>query len=163
MKARLQMIQKKGAIDIFEKAILAIKDKKYDEAQKYFEILENDYPEELALKERLKVYKKLIELKTNPPKIDYSKYDSETLFQLGVHYYNQSKVEEALNLFFEASEKDPKNAKIYYNIACIYAKWGNIEEAKKYLLIAIESNPNLKEYAKDDDDLKNIVSQISFK
>jgi tetratricopeptide (TPR) repeat protein len=51
----------------------------------------------------------------------------------------------------------------YYNLACLYSQEGDILHALDYLKKAAQINNDVKNWAKDDRDLKNVRESAGFK
>lgn len=51
----------------------------------------------------------------------------------------------------------------YYGIASIYGRKGDIENTIKYLKLAIDINPSVKNAAKDEEDFDNVQENMEFK
>lgn len=51
----------------------------------------------------------------------------------------------------------------YYGIASIYGRKGDIENTIKYLKLAIDINPNIKNAAKNEEDFDNVQESEKFK
>ena len=50
----------------------------------------------------------------------------------------------------------------YYGIASIYGRKGDIENTIKYLKLAIDINPNIKNAAKNEEDFDNVQDSMEF-
>ena len=63
---------------------------------------------------------------------------------LGIVYAMQKKYPEAVKIYTEAINLNPKEANNYLNLGITYQNMGNMEEGQKYLNKAFELNPALK-------------------
>lgn len=73
--------------------------------------------------------------------------------------------QEAIPKYEQAIELNPSNASAYYNLACNYPLLNNAKESAKYLQLAIEKQPNIKDYltmAKTDSDFNAIRHSLEF-
>ena len=66
-----------------------------------------------------------------------------------------------LNKGIKKSEDNLAN--LYYNRACSYIKMGIINLAIRDLNESVEINPDISEYAKNDEDFKQIRNSKEFK
>jgi tetratricopeptide (TPR) repeat protein len=85
------------------------------------------------------------------------------LNNLGVIYMSQKRNEEAKNIFSKAIDLKADYVDPYYNLACLYSQSGNIPESLEYLKRAISINIDVKNWAKNDKDLKNVRISAAYK
>lgn len=61
----------------------------------------------------------------------------------------------------DALQSFPNAALLHYNLSCAYALTNKTIESKNSLSKAVELNPDLQEYAQNEDALKGIITQLS--
>ena len=82
---------------------------------------------------------------------------AEAHTNLGYALLVLGKQDEAIKHCLEAIRIDPeKSINAFYNLACIYAKKGNVKESVRWLKTSIEKGFNDWDALKTDEDLKNI-------
>jgi tetratricopeptide (TPR) repeat protein len=84
------------------------------------------------------------------------------LNNLGVIYMGRKKSNDAADMFKKAIDLKPDYVDPYYNLACLYSLSGNISKSLYYLKMAVSINNNVKNWAKDDKDLKNVRGSAEF-
>lgn len=84
------------------------------------------------------------------------------LNNLGVIYMSRGRNKNAEVLFKRAISLRSDYVNPYYNLACLYSQEGNIPRALDYLKKAAQINNDVKNWAKDDRDLKNIRESADF-
>jgi tetratricopeptide (TPR) repeat protein len=88
---------------------------------------------------------------------------SGALNNLGIIYMNQNRNAEAVRLFKEATAIKDGSADPHYNLACIYARMNDLSTSIQYLKTAVELNPMVKSWAREDKDLSNLKGSPEFK
>ena len=87
---------------------------------------------------------------------------SEGYVGLGVTFFVRDRFDEALEQYKKALEANPGNPDPYYNMACVYSVKGDVEQALRYLRIALLNGfVQLKTIAADPD-LKNLAGNPAF-
>jgi tetratricopeptide (TPR) repeat protein len=81
---------------------------------------------------------------------------------LGVIYMNQKNYKAAEKLFKEALVIKPKYVDVHYNLACLYAQKKEYARSFHYLKTAIGINPEVRNWAKNDNDLKELSKYPDF-
>lgn len=69
--------------------------------------------------------------------------DPEIYFEKGRLYYNQGKINMAIDNFLESIKLDPGHYEALYGLAVAYESIGDAQEAQRYLQKALKINPNL--------------------
>ncbi len=82
---------------------------------------------------------------------------------LGVIYMGQNRHAEAISLFERALRQKRQYADPYYNLACLHAQRGDAGRALENLKSAIDIDPKVVEWARQDRDLANIRSTEAFR
>jgi len=69
-------------------------------------------------------------------------------------------IEAAKEILLNAESKFPKEAIIFYNLACYECQLGQIEASKNYLKQAFKIDLNWRKAALDDEDLKPLWNDL---
>ena len=85
------------------------------------------------------------------------------LNNLGVIYMSRGRNKNAEIMFKRAISLRNDYVNPYYNLACLYSQEGNIPHAFDYLKKAAQINNDVKNWAKDDRDLKNVRESAEFR
>jgi len=94
-------------------------------------------------------------LKLNP-NYGYGRFNKALANELFGHY------DEAIRCYKKAIDVE-KFEWSYYGIASIYGRYGDVTNTIKYLKLAIDINPNIKDEAKDEADFDNVRKSAEFK
>ncbi|MDP2853175.1 MAG: tetratricopeptide repeat protein [Smithellaceae bacterium] len=105
------------------------------------------------LEEAKALYKKVI--KADPRHVS-------ALNNLGVIFMNQKMYKQAVGSFNEALHVRSNYVDAHYNLACLYAQKNDTKQSLLYLKSAIDINPEAKQWAAQDDDLKVLVDLPEF-
>ncbi|MBZ9634923.1 tetratricopeptide repeat protein [Clostridium sp. FP1] len=90
------------------------------------------------------------------PDYGYARFNKALANELYGHY------DEAIKCYKSALEVE-KFEWSYYGIASIYGRKGDIENTIKYLKLAIDINPNVKNSARNEEDFDNVQDSMEFK
>jgi len=82
--------------------------------------------------------------------------DSGVLLKLAMHYVAIGDNEKALEALYKLIKLKPDNPDLYYNVACIYARQGKLEEAIKWLKMSLNKGFRNWDLLRNDMDLENI-------
>ena len=85
------------------------------------------------------------------------------LNNLGVIYMSQRGNKKAEVMFKRAISLKGDYANPYYNLACLYSQKGNIPGSLDYLKKAARINNDVKNWVKDDRDLRNVRESADFR
>jgi len=94
-------------------------------------------------------------------KID--QYNLQAFNNLGVIYMGEKKYKRAIMRFHDAIKIKPDYPDAHYNLACLYAQKNDVPQSLFYLKNAIEFNPEVRKWAKNDGDLKALANLPEFK
>jgi tetratricopeptide (TPR) repeat protein len=94
-------------------------------------------------------------LKLNP-NYGYARFNKALANELYRHY------DEAIEWYKKALEVE-KFEWSYYGIASVYGRKSDVENTVKYLKLAIDINPNIKNEAKNEEDFDNVRERKEFK
>jgi tetratricopeptide (TPR) repeat protein len=106
------------------------------------------------LEEAKKLYRKIVEI---------DKYNVRAFNNLGVIYMGEKNYKRAIMRFNNALDIKHNYVDAHYNLACLYAQVNDVPQSLFYLKNAIEFNPEVKKWAKNDDDLKAMANLPEFK
>ncbi|MCB2308103.1 hypothetical protein LGL08_07960 [Clostridium estertheticum] len=90
------------------------------------------------------------------PNYGYARFNKALAYELYGYYAEAIK-------WYENDLKVEKSEWTYYGIASIYGRKGDINNTVKYLKLAIDINPNIKNEAKNEKDFKNVKQYKQFK
>ncbi len=82
---------------------------------------------------------------------------------IGVIYMTQGRKDEAIGMFNYAITLKDTDVDAYYNLACLYARTNDREQSLQFLKKAAAMNPDVKRWAKEDQDLKGLKALAEFK
>ncbi len=85
-----------------------------------------------------------------------------SLNDIGVLYIHDGKYEKAVIYLEKAARLKPKYADPYYNLACAYSLQNMREKGMAYLIKAVETDKNVREWIKEDRDLINLRELPEF-
>ena len=101
-------------------------------------------------------YEKAVKAFKKAIKID--KRCADCYMDMGIALKELGRYDEALKAYEKAVEIDPSQKAIFlYNKACLYASKGEIQKAKDLLKETFRLDPSLKEYAKSDPDVMELL------
>ena len=106
------------------------------------------------LEEAKKLYRKVV-------KID--QYNVQAFNNLGVIYMGEKNYKRAIIRFNNALDIKHDYVDAHYNLACLYAQKKDVPQSLFYLKNAIEFNPEVRNWAKNDGDLKALANLPDFK
>lgn len=87
----------------------------------------------------------------------------QALNNLGVIYMSQKRYKWAIIRFNDALNIKHDYTDAHYNLACLYAQKNDVPQSLFYLKNAIEFNPEVRQWAKNDGDLKALANLAEFK
>lgn len=105
------------------------------------------------LKEAEKIYKEI--LSQDPGHIN-------ALNDMGVLSLKQAKYKDAVSYLEKAIKLKPDDANPYYNLACTYSLQKEPEKGMDYLLKAIAIDEQVRDWADNDPDLRNIKNYAEY-
>ena len=106
------------------------------------------------LEEAKLLYRKVV-------KID--QYNVKAFNNLGVIYMSEKNYKRAIMRFNDALNIKHDYTDAHYNLACLYAQKNDAPQSLFYLKNAIEFNPEVRKWAKNDGDLKALANLPEFK
>ena len=149
------------AVELFEKAMRALGKRDYERAKEHFESLLSAHAEERDVAERARLYLGLCRrsLEKRPA---FRPKTFDELLNHGVVLHNRGDFDEALKLFGQAAEQQPKNEHVLYCTAASAAQAGDVAGALKSLRAAIQANPASRAQARADGDFDPIRENEEF-
>lgn len=143
-------------LEIFEKGLKALHQKKWREACKYFEkILEETGESDLA--QRSRRYLGVCRQNLVKPKAN-----DEDPFLLAVYESNRGNYDEALALCSRGGRQS-KDERFAYLAASVYSLTADLETASKFLALAIELNPKNRIHAYHDSDFEALRDSSEYR
>jgi tetratricopeptide (TPR) repeat protein len=106
------------------------------------------------LEEAKKLYRKVVEI---------DQYNIQAFNNLGVIYMGEKNYKRAIMRFNNALDIKHDYVDAHYNFACLYARKNDVPQSLFYLKNAIEFNPKVRKWAKNDGDLKALANLPEFK
>lgn len=103
-------------------------------------------------KQAITTFKMVIEIAPDIP---------EGYVNLATVYLRQNEPINAREICKHALQSFPNAALLHYNLSCAYALTNEQIESKKSLIQAIGLNPDIQEYARNEEALKGIITQLS--
>jgi len=86
----------------------------------------------------------------------------QALNNLGVVYLKMKRYKWAIIRFNDALNVKRDYADAHYNLACLYAQKNDTKQSIFYLKNAVDSNPEVRQWASQDEDLKNLAGLPEF-
>jgi len=84
------------------------------------------------------------------------------LNNIGVTFLQERNFINARKSFEDAMRLQPDYVDPYYNLACLYAIQGNTKRGLEYLRRAVSMNSSVRQWARNDGDLRNLRSLPEF-
>jgi TPR repeat/Tetratricopeptide repeat len=106
------------------------------------------------LEEAKKLYRKVVEI---------DQHNVQAFNNLGVIYMSEKNYKRAIMHFNNALDTKHDYVDAHYNLACLYAQKNDVPQSLFYLKNAIEFNPEVRKWAKNDGDLKALANLPEFK
>ena len=149
------------AMERFEKAMKALGKREFDKARTLFDSLVEDHPQEQELVERSRAYLALCERQLEKKPAFRPRNFTDLLGQ-GVFLHNKGEFDEALKLFRQAVDQQPKNEHALYCLAASAARAGDSAAALQALRSAIEASPATRAQARSDSDFDGLREEQGF-
>jgi len=156
IKAKENLENLSEAIDRINKEIIIIEEKKKNDDQNanLYYLLGRLFFEKGESDQAANQFKKAITLHSSHP---------QALVSLATIQSEHNNYDLAISLLKQVVEQDPHNAKIYYNISCLYAKEKKVHESISWLAKAIEKGYVNLEQITTDQDLEHIRNTAAYK
>ena len=95
--------------------------------------------------------------------VEIDQYNVKAFNNLGVIYMGEKNFKLAIMRFNDALNIKHDYTDAHYNLACLYAQKNDVPQSLFYLKNAIEFNPEVRKWAKNDGDLKALANLPEFK
>lgn len=95
--------------------------------------------------------------------VDTDPKNVQAMNNLGVIHMSQKNYKRAISRFSEALNVKRDYADVHYNLACLYAQKNDVGQSLFYLKNAVSFNPEVRQWAKSDSDLKVLSDLPEFK
>ena len=141
------------AIESLERAMKSLHKGDPGKAKEYLEKLQEGYPDEIELMDRVRSYLVVCDQRLSPQK---RPKNAEEMVTAGVMSLNDGDATQAIKLLSKALELEPKNAHVQYCLAAAYGLSGDAPTSAKHLKQAISTDPSTRFHAKTDEDFARV-------
>jgi tetratricopeptide (TPR) repeat protein len=141
------------ALEGFEKAVKALYKGDPAKAKEQLEHLQETYPAEKELMDRVRSYLIVCDQRLSPQRRPKT---GEEFVNAGVISLNDGDHSQAIKHLTKALELEPKNANIQYCLAAAHALSGDAPATAKLLKQAIGSDPTARVHARVDEDFARV-------
>ena len=141
------------ALEILERALKALYKGDPGKAKEHLEKLQENYPEEREIMDRVHSYLLVCEKQLSPQR---RPKNAEEMVNAGVMSLNEGEAAQAVKHLSKALDLEPKSAHIHYCLAAAHARSGDASTTAKHLKQAISADPSSRFHAKTDDDFAGV-------
>ncbi len=141
------------ALESLERALKALYKGDPGKAKEHLEKLQETYPEERELMDRVHSYLLVCETQLSPQR---RPKNAEEMVNAGVMSLNGGDAAQAVKHLSKALDLEPKSAHIHYCLAAAHARSGDASTTAKHLKQAISADPSSRFHAKTDDDFAGV-------
>jgi tetratricopeptide (TPR) repeat protein len=152
LSANTAVTDKKTAVELPRASTALAEKKAVDDSRDIFNQAMSKQSEG-KLAEAKELYRKVI--KSSPRNI-------QALNNLGVIYMSQKNYKWAIIRLQDALAIKPDYVDAHYNLACLYSQKKDVVRSIHYLRAAVKLNPEVRQWAKNDDDLKELSRLPDF-
>jgi outer membrane protein assembly factor BamD (BamD/ComL family) len=149
------------AVALYEKGLEALQRHDYREAERLFESVLRQYPEEKELHERVRLYLNICQRQAVPREAAPQTID-ERLYAATLAI-NGGRYDEAISHLRLVRDEDPDNDHALYMLAVAHAQRDELAEAVAHLERAIALNPENRGLARTDPDLEPLHDDDAFR
>jgi tetratricopeptide (TPR) repeat protein len=149
------------AVSLYERGLQALQRREYVEAGTLLRAVLSSYPEEKELHERVRLYINVCE-RQSAPREAAPRNAGESVYAATLAI-NAGKFDTAVEHLRAVTAEDPANDHVCYMLAVAHALRGDLDDAVRHLLRAIELNPENRAIARQDRDLENLRLQEAFR
>jgi outer membrane protein assembly factor BamD (BamD/ComL family) len=146
---------------MYERGVESLQRHDYPAAQRLFESILRQYPEEKELQERVRLYLNICARHASPPE-DAPQTIAERLYASTLAI-NGGRYDEAIAHLRLVRDEDPDNDHALYMLAVAHAQRGELAEALAHLERAISLNPENRGLARTDPDLEPLRQDDAFR
>lgn len=149
------------AIDVYERAVRALQQKKYSEAAKFLRAVIDAYPDEKELHERAQIYlsicrRQAVPLDATPKTFDERVYAATLAINAGAYDDGLARLE-------GLARESPDNDHVQFMLAVAHTLRGGLDSAWPHLQRAVELNPENRLLARHDADLEALRREPAFR
>ena len=148
------------AIRLYEDGIKGVQSRKFASAQKAYQKLVDDYPEERELGERARLYVAVCDRELNPAVAEVQ--TAEDRLYAATIALNSESIDEALQHLKTVERDEPENPRALYMLAVAYALANNADQAVAYLERSIELEPDNRILARQEPDFERLYEDARF-
>lgn len=141
------------ALESFERAMKSLYKGDPAKAKEYLQKLQEGFPEEKELMDRVSSYLLVCEQRLSPQKRPKS---AEEMVNAGVMSLNDGDSGQAIKHLSKALDLEPKSAHVQYCLAAAHALSGDASASAKHLKQAISTDPSSRFHAKTDEDFARV-------
>ena len=141
------------ALESLERALKALYKGDPGKAKEHLEKLQENYPEEREMMDRVHSYLLVCEKQLSPQR---RPKNAEEMVNAGVMSLNEGEAAQAVKHLSKALDLEPKSAHIHYCLAAAHARSGDASTTAKHLKQAISADPTSRFHAKTDDDFAGV-------
>ena len=141
------------ALEGLERALKALYKGDPGKAKEHLAKLQENYPEERDMMDRVRSYLLVCEKQLSPQR---RPKDAEEMVNAGVMSLNEGDAAQAVKHLSKALDLAPKSAHIQYCLAAAHARSGDASTTAKHLKQAISADPTSRFHAKTDDDFAGV-------
>ncbi|GMR21794.1 MAG: hypothetical protein BMS9Abin37_0110 [Acidobacteriota bacterium] len=141
------------ALDGLERAMKALYKDDPAKAKEHLEKLQESYPEENEMMDRVHSYLLVCEQRLSPQR---RPKNAEEMANAGVMALNEGDAAQAIKHLSKALELEPESAHIHYCLAAAYALAGDASTTARHLKQAISADPSSRFHAKTDEDFVGV-------
>jgi tetratricopeptide (TPR) repeat protein len=159
--SRKNLVQQ--ALSIFEQAVKAFNRRAFAEAKALFEELQEYYSSEVEIFARAQTYIHICNFKLSKvTNVSLLPHSADELYDCGVVALNTGNFVQALVMFEKALSLRPDDSHTLYCLAATYAQSGALDQALKYLKLAVQKQPRFRHRAFTDNDFSKLQSNKRF-
>ncbi|MFQ6083036.1 MAG: tetratricopeptide repeat protein [Candidatus Aminicenantia bacterium] len=148
------------AVEAYSQAMSFFHKRDFAKAVEYFKKVIEKFSSEKEVIDRANLYLSICEsyLEEEEPEIK----SFEDYYQYGIYHLNLGNYEQAIELLQTASQKNPKEGKVYYALADTYCLMGDNQSALSYLKKAIQQDEFFKILAQNETDFEPLWKDKEF-
>jgi tetratricopeptide (TPR) repeat protein len=148
------------AVKMYEAALKDFSRQEYAKSRDEFENIVEQFPREGEIAERSRVHLAICQQKLSRNSAGAKTADDH--YNLAIAHLNRRELDQAEEFFRKALNMETKGDHIFYGLAAVEALRGNLDQAIKNLLRAIQLNPLNRASVLHDPDFETIVQTTEF-
>jgi tetratricopeptide (TPR) repeat protein len=143
----------------YEKGASALQKKKYEEAEKHFRAVLDQYSDEKELADRSRLYLAVCERQIRPSRS--AQADSDDVYYAAVVLKNRERYAEAIEQLKKSSRRNGDGRSAYL-MACCYVKLNERDKAMEALERAVSEDEANRALARRDPDFEGVRETLEF-